>query len=96
MIRRIITQPTKVLDRRAAYWQGQRCEAIVAARIAERIKEKAERRFKRNLGGTKGSTRSAATQLRRLERALKKRVTPAGIAAVSARIVQLKSEMAKC
>lgn len=91
MIRRIIQQPTKVLDRSAAYWQGARCEDIVKTRITKRLAEKAARRSKRSSGGTKGRTRSAASLLRRLERALLKRKTEAGRASVHARIKELKA-----
>lgn len=89
MIRRIISQPTLILDTRAPYWHGERCEDIVQARIAQRAADKAAKRSKRNPSGTKGRTRSAASLLRRLERALLKRKTAAGRASVQARIEEL-------
>jgi len=93
MIRRIVTQPTKILDKtRGAYWRGERCEDIVAQRIAQRAAEKASRRSSRR--GNDVSVKTPEQQLRRLERALKKRKTETGRISVKNRIKELKREMA--
>jgi hypothetical protein len=97
MAKRIITQPTKILDTsRGAYWRGERCEDIVVKRIADRAAEKAARRSKRasrSGADTEGAQRSPQATLRRLERALLRRKTEAGKSSVRDKINQLRRWM---
>jgi hypothetical protein len=91
----IYIRPTKVLDRSAPYWKGERAEAIVTARAVARAAEKATRQASRpaRSSGMSSRTRTPNAQLRRLERALKRRKTLAAQERVKAQIKQLKREL---
>jgi hypothetical protein len=95
MAQRIVEQPKKVLDRSAPYWRGERAEDIVKARVEERKQAKTTRRRSGSQprGRRSSSPASPNKELRRLERALKRRKTLAARQRVSARIKQLKQEL---
>ena len=91
----IYIRPTKVLDRSAPYWKGERAENIVTDRAVVRAAVKATRRALKpaSRSGTSSRQRSPNAQLRRLERALKRRKTLAAQERVKAQIKQLKQEL---
>ena len=90
MKRIVFPRRAGITKSKGVYYQGVRCEALVAARVAEY-----PARSKRGAGnaGTPRKPRSPSAQLRRLERALARRKTLAARQRVQSQIDLLRREL---
>lgn len=84
--------------RLSAYRRGERCEAIVAARVSQRQAEREAKRRSKRTGGQRSRSgrpvpRSPSAELRRLERALARRKTLEAKQRLQQRIKDLKRKL---
>ena len=101
--RRIVTQPTTVLDKAAPFWRGETAEKLVATRTESARREKEARkasrstrprRERRKLDGVSSMRVKTPEQtLARLRRALPRRKTIAARERLAKRIRELEAAL---